>query len=114
MPFSFLMRRDVCQKINLSVTLMNQHFREKHESQLEKTCNFCGVGFDKAKNFYKHSLEKHELPRPDDSERSSSMSISSAFYGALKVFKIEGIGGTNLRQYMKDVNHRLTSWSAEM
>ena len=63
----FPMECDVCHKMELSVALSDQHFRSKHGTQLEKICVYCGVGFDDARKFFKHLLEKHDLPPPIDS-----------------------------------------------
>ena len=88
----FPMVCDECHKMELSIALMDQHFREKHGTQLEKMCVYCGLGFKVTENFYKHLTEKHGLPPPVDPEREKTKPISSAFDGALKVFKIDGSG----------------------
>ena len=75
------MECDVCHKMELSVALSDQHFRAKH-----------GVGFDDAQKFFKRLIEKHDLPPPIDSIKEKTKTISSAFNGALKVFKIIGSG----------------------
>ena len=36
--YLFPMECDICHKMELSVTLIDQHFREKHGTQLEKMC----------------------------------------------------------------------------
>ena len=81
--------------MELSVALIDQPFREKHGTQLEKMCVFCGIGFDIPEKFYKHLEEKHELPPPAESIKEKTNPISSAFNGALKVCKIDGSSGEN-------------------
>ena len=79
----------------------------KHGTQLEKICVYCGVGFDDAQKFFKHLLEKHGLPPPIDSIKEKTKPISSAFTGALKVFKIIGSGENDLLQFMTDVRPQI-------
>ena len=101
--YLFVLESNVCQKIELSTSEMDNHFREKHGTQLEKMCVYCHVGFDKPGKFHKHMLEKHDLPPPADSGRETTKPISSVFDGALKVFKIDGYGEYDLMQFMTDV-----------
>ena len=96
----FPMEFDECHKVELSIALMEQHFREKHGTQLEKVCVYCAIGFNVAENFYKHLTEKHGLPPPVDPEREKTKPISPAFDGALKVFTIPGSGEHDLLQFM--------------
>ena len=92
------MEGHVCQKMEL-FALSDQHFREKHGTQLENMCVYCGVGFDDAQKFFKHLLQKRELPPPIDSFEKTKP-ISSASNGARKVFKITGSGENDLMQFM--------------
>ena len=96
-----------CQRMELSVALMEQHFREKDGTQLEKVCVYCGLGFDVPKKFYDHLVKKHELPQPIDADREKTKPVSSAFDGALKVFKIEGSNENDLMQFMSNVKPQL-------
>ena len=64
--YLFVLECNVCRKIELSVSEMDKHFHENHGTQLEKMCVYCGVGFDNPEQFYKHLLEKHDLPPPAD------------------------------------------------
>ena len=101
--YLFPMECHICHKMELSVTLIDQHFREKHGTHLEKMSDYCGVGFDLPENFYKHLIEKHELPPSANFIEEKRNPISSAFNGALKVFKINGSGENDLMQFMTDV-----------
>ena len=105
--YLFVAECNVCHKIELSVSEMDKHFHENHGTQLEKMCVYCGVGFDNPEQFYKHLIEKHDLPPPADSGRKISKPISSAFDGALKVFKIDGSGENDLMQFMNDVKPQI-------
>ena len=60
-----------CHRLELSVDLMEQHFREKHGTQLEKVCVHYGLGFDVPFTFYDPLVKKHELPPPIDANRES-------------------------------------------
>ena len=110
----FPMECDVCHKMELSVALSDQHFHAKHGTQLQKMCVYCGVGFDDAQKFFKHLLEKHDLPPPIDSIKEKTKPFSSTSKGALKVFKISGSGENDLMQFMNDVKHKLINWLAKM
>ena len=99
--------------MELSVTLIDQHFREKHGTQLAKMCVYCGVGFDLPENFYKHLIEKHELPPPAISIKENRNPISSVFNGALKVLKINGSGENDLMQFMTDVKPHIDQLVSE-
>ena len=70
-------------------------------------CVCCGVGFDIPEHFYKHLEEKHELPPPAESTKEKTNPISSAFDGALKVFKIDGSGENDLMQFMTDIKPQI-------
>ena len=107
------MECDVCHKMELSVALSDQHFRAKHGTQLQKMCVYCGVAFDDAQTFFKHLLEKHDLPPPIDSIKEKTKPISSAFNGALKVFKIIGSGENDLMQFMNDVKPQIDQLVSE-
>ena len=111
--YLFSMECHICHKMELSVTLIDQHFREKHGTQLEKMCVYCGVGFDLPKNFYKHLIEKHELPPTANSIKEKRNPISSAFNGELKVFKIKGSGENDLMQFMTDVKLQIDQLVSE-
>ena len=76
-------------------------------------CVYCGVGFDIPENFYKHLIEKHELPPPANSIQEKRNPISSAFNGALKVFKINGSGENDLMQFMTDVKPQIDQLVSE-
>ena len=93
--------------MELSVARMEQHFREKHGAQLEKKCVYCGLRFDVPDKFYDHLVKKHELPPPTDADREKTKPVSSAFDGALKVFKIEGTNENDLMQFMSNVKPQL-------
>ena len=86
---------------------MDKHFHENHGTKLEKMCIYCGKGFNDPEKFYKHSIEKHDLPPPPDSEREITKPISSAFDGALKLYKIDGSGESDLMQFMTDVKPQI-------
>ena len=88
--YLFVLECNVCHKTELSVSEMDKHFHENHTTQLGKMCVYCGVGFDNPERFYKHLLEKHDLPPPADFGRDTSKPISSAFDGALKVYRYDG------------------------
>ena len=107
------MECDVCHKMELSVALSDQHFRAKHGTQLQKMCVYCGVAFDDAQTFFKHLLEKHDLPPPIDSIKEKTKPISSAFNGALQVFKIIGSGENDLMQFMNDVKPQIDQLVSE-
>ena len=109
----FPMECDICHKMELSVALSDQHFRAKHETQLEKICIYCGVGFDDAQKFFNHLLEKHELSPPIDPIQEKTKPISSAFNGALKVFKLSGSGENDLMQFMTDVKPQIDQLVSE-
>ena len=81
--YLFVLKCNVCRKIEVSVSEMDKHFHENHGTQLEKMCVYCGVGFDNPENFYRHLIEKYDLPA--DYRRETTKPISSAFDGALKV-----------------------------
>ena len=66
-------------------------------------CVHCGVGLDIPENFYKHLIEKHELPPPAIYIKEKTNTLSSAFNGALRVFKIDGSGENGFMQFMTDV-----------
>ena len=104
---------NVCRKIELSVSEIDKHFHENHGTQLEKMCVYCGVGFDKPEQFYKHLIEKHDLPPHADSGREITKPISSAFDGALKVFKIDGSGEYDFMQFMTDVKPQIDRFVCE-
>ena len=105
--YLFVLECNVCREIELSVSEMDKHFHENHGTKLEKMCVYCGVGFDNPEKFYKHLLEKHDLPPPADSGREITKPISSAFDGALMVFKIDGSGENDLMQFMTDVKPQI-------
>ena len=105
--YLFVLECNVCHKIELSVSEMDKHFHENHGTQLQKMCVYCGVGFDDSEQFYKHLLEKHDLPPPADCVRETTKPISSAFGGALKVYKIDGSGENDLMQFMTDVKPQI-------
>ena len=111
--YLFVLECNVCRKIELSVSEMDKHFNENHGTQLEKMCVYCGVGFDDPEQFYKHLLEKHDLPPPADFGRDTTKHISSAFDGALKVYKIDGSGENDLMQFMTDVKPQLDKLVSE-
>ena len=111
--YLFPMECNVCHRMELSVALIDQHFREKHGTQLDKMCVYCGVGFDIPEHFYKHLEEKHELPPPAESTKEKTNPISSAFDGALKVFKIDGSGENDLMQFMTDIKPQIDQLVSE-
>ena len=111
--YLFVLECNVCRKIELSVSEMDKHFHENHETKLEKMCVYCGVGFDDAEKFYKHLIEKHDLPPPADCGRETTKPISSAFGGALKVYKIDGSGESDLMQFMTDVKPQIDKFVCE-
>ena len=111
--YLFPMECNVCHRMELSVALIDQHFREKHGTQLDKMCVYCGVGFDIPEHFYKHLEEKHELPPPAESTKEKTNPISSAFDGALKVYKIEGSGENDLMQFMTDIKPQIDQLVSE-
>ena len=89
-PYYRPMECDKCGFITLSVALIDEHFQKKHGSKLEKMCIYCGIGFDKCQNFYKHLDEKHQLPPPVDPVREQTKPTKSCLSGGLKVFTITG------------------------
>ena len=103
----FIIECDECHRMELSVARMEQHFRDKHGTQLEKVCVYCGLGFDVPDKFYDHLVKKHELPPPIDADREKTKPVSSAFDGALEVFKIEGSNENDLMQFMTNVKPQL-------
>ena len=111
--YPFPMECNVCHRMELSVALIDQHFREKHGTQLDKMCLYCGVGFDIPEHFYKHLEEKHELPPPAESTKEKTNPISSAFDGALKVYKIDGSGENDLMQFMTDIKPQIDQLVSE-
>ena len=64
-------------------------------------------------NSTKHLIEEHDLPAPADSGRETTKPISSAFDGALKVFKIIGSGDNDLMQFMTDMKPQFTKLVCE-
>ena len=98
--YLFVLDCNVCHKIELSVSEMDKNFRKNHGTQLEKICVYCGVGFDNPDNFYKHMIEKHDMPAPADSGRNTAKPISSVFDGALKVFKHAGSRENGRRRWL--------------
>ena len=70
--YMFIIECDECHRMELSVARMEQHFRDKHGTQLEKVCVFCGLGFDVPDKFYDHLVKKHELPPPIDADREKN------------------------------------------
>ena len=113
LAYLFVLECNVCHKIELSVSEMDKHFHESHGTQLDKMCVYCGVGFDYPEQFYKHLLEKHDLPPPADSGRNITKPIPSAFDGALKVYKIDGSGENDLMQFMTNVKPQLDKLVSE-
>ena len=111
--YLFVLECNVCRKIELSVSEMDKHFHENHGTKLEKMCVYCGVGFDDPEKFFKHLLEKHDLPPPADFGRDTTKPISSAFDEALKVLKIDGSGENDLMQFMTDVKPQLDKLVSE-
>ena len=108
--YLFVMECNVCHPSELSVSEIDKHFHENHGTQLEKMWVYRGVGFDDPEKFYKHLIEKHDLPPLADSGRKTTKPISSAFDGALKVYKIDRSGENDLMQFMTDESLKLTSW----
>ena len=86
----FIIECGECQRMELSVALMEQRFREKHGTLLEKVCVYYDLWFDVSEKFYDHLVKIHELPPSIDADRGKTKPVSSVFDGALKVFKIEG------------------------
>ena len=76
--YLFVLKCNVCHKVELSVSEMDKHFHENHGTQLEKMCVYCEVGFDNPEKFYKYLLEKRDLPPPGDCGRETTKPISSA------------------------------------
>ena len=116
--YLFVLGCNVCHKIELSVSETDKHFPENHgtlsrESKLEKMCVYCGVGFDDREKFYKHLIEKHDLPPPADSGRETTKPISSVFDGALKEYKNDGSGEDNLMQFMTNIKPQLDKLLSE-
>ena len=83
--YLFVLECNVRRKIELPVSEKDKHFHENHGIKLEKIGVYCGVGFDDPEKFYKHLIEKHDLPPPADSGLETTKPISSGFDGALKV-----------------------------
>ena len=106
-PYFCPMECNECQFIALSVALINDHFREKHQTNLEKTCVYCGIGFDNSQKFYNHLESKHSLPPPTEALQSKTDPTESAFEGALKVYSITGHGENDLLQFMMDAKPQI-------
>ena len=89
LAYLFVLECNVCHKIEHWVSEMEKHFHENHGTQLEKMCVHCAVGYDDPEEFYKHLIEKHDVPTPADSRRQTTNTISSVIDGALKVYQID-------------------------
>ena len=57
--YMFIIECDESQRMELSVALMEQRFREKHGTLLEKVCVYYGLGFDVPEKFHDHMVKKH-------------------------------------------------------
>ena len=112
-PYFCPMECDKCHFIALSVALINDHFREKHDTNLEKMCVYCGIGFDNSQNFYSHLEVKHGLPPPSEVAPQKTEPTKSAFEGTLKVYSIPGSGENDLLQFMMDVKPQIDKLVAE-
>ena len=84
------------------------------EHNWRKCVSIAGLDSIYLKTIYIHLDEKHELTTPAESIKEKTNPISSAFNGALKVFKIDGSSGENdLMQFMTDIKPQIDQLVSE-